>query len=82
MFGILEFYHGQFREFIRRARDGDRDAASDLVRRYKSAIRRVVRIRLRDTRLRRVLDSMDYMLASFFVRTAMGQYDPISPNSC
>ncbi len=38
----------------------------------------VVRINLRDSRMRRVLDSMDVcqsVLASFFVRVALGQYD-------
>ncbi len=42
----------------------------------------VVRIHLRDARLRRVLDSMDIcqsVLASFFVRTALGQYELDTP---
>jgi RNA polymerase sigma factor (sigma-70 family) len=72
----------QFRDLIRRVRDRDADAAEELVRRYENAIRRVVRIHLRDTRMRRVLDSMDIcqsVLASFFVRTALGQYELDSP---
>jgi RNA polymerase sigma-70 factor (ECF subfamily) len=71
-----------FRELIDRVRDRDQEAAQELVRRYESAIRRVVRIHLRDARLRRVLDSMDIcqsVLASFFVRTALGQYEVDSP---
>jgi RNA polymerase sigma-70 factor (ECF subfamily) len=71
-----------FRELIRRVRDRDQAAARELVERYESAIRRVVRIHLRDARLRRVLDSMDVcqsVLASFFVRTALGQYELDSP---
>jgi RNA polymerase sigma-70 factor (ECF subfamily) len=71
-----------FRDLIRRVRDRDQEAAAELVRRYESAIRRVVRIHLRDARLRRVLDSMDIcqsVLASFFVRTALGQYELESP---
>ena len=71
-----------FAELIRRVRDRDQGAAQELVRRYEGAIRRVVRIHLRDRRLRRVLDSMDIcqsVLASFFVRTALGQYELDSP---
>ncbi len=71
-----------FHNLIRRIRERDEEAASELVRRYESAIRRVVRIRLRDVRLRRVLDSMDIcqsVLATFFVRTALGQYELDTP---
>jgi RNA polymerase sigma-70 factor (ECF subfamily) len=71
-----------FAELIRRVRDRDQEAARELVRRYESAIRRVVRIRLRDANLRRLLDSTDIcqsVLASFFIRTALGQYEVDSP---
>ena len=72
----------QFQELIRRVRDRDQDAALELATRYEKAIRRVVRIHLRDARIRQVLDSMDVcqsVLASFFVRTALGQYELESP---
>ena len=72
----------QFQELIRRVRARDEEAAAQLMRRYESAIRRVVRIRLRDSRLRRVLDSMDIcqsVLATFFARAALGQYDLETP---
>jgi RNA polymerase sigma-70 factor (ECF subfamily) len=72
----------EFAELIQRVRDRDQDAAQELVRRYESAIRRVVRIRLRDANLRRLLDSTDVcqsVLASFFIRTALGQYEIDSP---
>lgn len=72
----------QFQELIRRVRNRDQDAARELTIRYEKAIRRVVRIHLRDSRIRQVLDSMDVcqsVLASFFVRTALGQYDLDSP---
>ncbi|MBN9118443.1 MAG: sigma-70 family RNA polymerase sigma factor [Planctomycetes bacterium] len=72
----------EFTELIRRVRDRDQDAAQELVRRYESAIRRIVRIRLRDASLRRLLDSTDVcqsVLASFFIRTALGQYEVDSP---
>ena len=69
---------GTFRELIRRVRDGDERAATELVHRYEPLIRREVRMQLQDQRLGRILDSMDVcqsVLASFFVRTAAGQYD-------
>ena len=74
----------QFRDLIRRIRERDEGAATELVRRYENAIRRVVRIHLRDTRMRQVLDSMDIcqsVLASFFVRTALGQYELDTPEN-
>src|SRR5262245_64094636 len=67
-----------FQHLIRRVRAGEQDAAAELVRRYEPAIRRVVRMRLTDPRLRRAFDSMDVcqsVLGSFFVRAALGQYD-------
>ena len=67
-----------FADYLRRIRGGDEQAAADLVRQYEPFIRREVRFRLRDRRLRRVLDSLDIcqsVLASFFVRAAAGQYD-------
>jgi RNA polymerase sigma-70 factor (ECF subfamily) len=72
----------EFEGFIRRVRAGDEDAARELVRRYEPAIRLEVRMRLRDPRLQRVLDSTDVcqsVLASFFVRAASGQYDLDDP---
>jgi RNA polymerase sigma factor (sigma-70 family) len=74
----------EFAELIRRVRGRDPDAARELVRRYESAIRRVVRIRLRDANLRRLLDSTDIcqsVLASFFVRTALGEYEVETPEA-
>jgi RNA polymerase sigma-70 factor (ECF subfamily) len=70
--------------FVRRVRAGDQDAAAELVRRYEPEIRLMVRtwLRLRDPRLRRVFDSMDVcqsVLASFFVRAAVGAYDLDQP---
>jgi RNA polymerase sigma-70 factor (ECF subfamily) len=71
-----------FLDLIRRVRAGDPEAAEVLVRRYEPAVRRAVRLQLRDERLRRVLDSTDIcqsVLASFFVRAAVGQYDLDAP---
>jgi RNA polymerase sigma-70 factor (ECF subfamily) len=67
-----------FPDLIRRVRAGDQEAAAQLVRRYEPAIRRAVRVRLVDDRLRRQFDSMDVcqsVLASFFVRAALGQFE-------
>jgi RNA polymerase sigma factor (sigma-70 family) len=67
-----------FADFLRRIRAGDEQAAVELVRRYEPAIRLEVRMRLADSRLRRVLDTMDLcqsVLAGFFVRAAAGQFD-------
>jgi RNA polymerase sigma-70 factor (ECF subfamily) len=72
-----------FAEFIRRVRGGDERAARELVRRYEPAIRRAVRVRLRDPRLRRLVESVDIsqsVFASFFVRAGLGQYDLGSPD--
>lgn len=71
-----------FQELMDRIRAGDAEAAAELVRRYEPVLRRTIRIRLRDQRLRRVFDSMDVcqsVLGSFFVRVAKGQYDVDTP---
>jgi len=70
-----------FEELVERVRAGDQAAAEELVRRYESKIRRVVRVKL-DSRLQRHFDSMDVcqsVLASFFVRAALGQYELKTP---
>jgi RNA polymerase sigma-70 factor (ECF subfamily) len=72
-----------FAELIRRVRGGDHRSAWELVRRYEPAIRRAVRVRLRDQRLRRLIESVDIcqsVFASFFVRTVLGQYELERPD--
>jgi RNA polymerase sigma-70 factor (ECF subfamily) len=67
-----------FRELMQGVRTGDEAAAAELVRRYEAGLRRAVRARLRDARLRRLFDSADVcqsVFASFFVRAALGQYE-------
>jgi RNA polymerase sigma factor (sigma-70 family) len=74
----------EYADFIRRLRAGDEQAAVDLVKRYEAEIRLEIRtwLRLRDPRLRRVFDSMDVcqsVLASFFLRAAVGAYELDQP---
>lgn len=69
-------------ELLGRVRTGDPAAAEDLVRTYEPELRRAIRVRLTDARLRRLVDSIDIcqsVLAGFFVRTAAGQYDIQTP---
>jgi RNA polymerase sigma factor (sigma-70 family) len=71
-----------FDELIRRVRQGDAHAAEVLVRRYEPAVRRIIHLRMQHSPLRRHFDSVDVcqsVLASFFVRAALGQYDLGSP---
>lgn len=71
-----------FQDLLERVRSGDQDAAAVLVRDYAPEIRRIVRLRLTDMRLRRVLDSLDVcqsVLANFFVRAAAGQFQLETP---
>ena len=46
-----------FHDLIRRVRAGDEEAAKELVRLYEPAIRREARVRLVDSRLRRVFEA-------------------------
>jgi DNA-directed RNA polymerase specialized sigma24 family protein len=71
-----------FLNFLDRVRAGDQRAAEELVHMYEPEIRREVRLRLRDPRLRRDFDSVDIcqsVLASFFVRASLGQYELQKP---
>jgi RNA polymerase sigma-70 factor (ECF subfamily) len=70
--------NAEIEDLIARVRAGDQDAASELVRQFEPYVRRSVRIQLRDPRLRSVLDTVDIcqsVMASFFARLALGQYD-------
>ncbi|MFO0911593.1 MAG: sigma-70 family RNA polymerase sigma factor [Pirellulales bacterium] len=72
-----------FVNFLDRIRAGDDKAAETLVRRYEPVIRRVVRARMEDARLKRSFDSVDVsqsVLASFFARMADGQFNLDDPD--
>jgi RNA polymerase sigma-70 factor (ECF subfamily) len=67
-----------FEELMQRVRRGDEAAAAELLRRYEAPLRHVIHVRLVDARLRRVYEVDDIcqsVLASFFVRAALGQYE-------
>lgn len=71
-----------FLMLIERVRAGDQDAAALLVERHTPAVRRAVRFRLTDPRLRSLFDSMDICqsaMGSFFIRAAAGFYEVNSP---
>ena len=71
-----------FEQLIQMVRQGNEMAAEELVRAYEPHIRRVVRVQLEDPELRKAIDSMDIcqsVLASFFLRAAMGQYEINAP---
>jgi RNA polymerase sigma-70 factor (ECF subfamily) len=61
---------------------GDPQAAQDFFRQYEPEVRLVARTRLRDPRLRRLIDEADVcqsVLRSFFLRARLGQYDLADP---
>ncbi|APZ96237.1 RNA polymerase sigma factor [Fuerstiella marisgermanici] len=73
---------GDFRDLIARVRDGDEDAAVELVNVYEPHVRRAVRIRLGAPKLRQLVDSMDIsqsVLGNFFVRAVAGQFELDTP---
>jgi RNA polymerase sigma-70 factor (ECF subfamily) len=67
-----------FSALMARVCRGDPGAAEELVREYEAQLRLEVRTRLRDPRLRRLIDEADIcqsVLRSFFVRARLGEYD-------
>ncbi len=71
-----------FHHLLDRVRAGDQAAAAELVRQLEPELRRAVRVRLGDPRLRRVVDSVDIcqsVLANFFVRVRLGEFDLGNP---
>jgi RNA polymerase sigma-70 factor (ECF subfamily) len=75
--------HDTFTDLLARVRAGEEQAAAEVVRLYEREIRREVRLRLRDSRLRRLFDSMDIcqsVLASLFGCLAEGKYQVERPD--
>jgi RNA polymerase sigma factor (sigma-70 family) len=74
---VLMSEDSTFRDLIDRARAGDNRAAEELMRNYGPAIRLVVRRRLKDPSLRRLLDTSDIYnssLSTFFFRLRQGEF--------
>ena len=68
----------QFSELMKRVRSGDQLAAAELLRLYEPAIRRDIRLRLSNPKLRRVVDSVDIaqsVFGNFFVRAVYGEFE-------
>ncbi|MBY0589555.1 sigma-70 family RNA polymerase sigma factor [bacterium] len=73
----------QFEALVARLNGGDPVAAEEIVRQYEPFIRRAVQMGLRNSRLRRTLDSMDLcqsVFAAFFYQVATGTTEVISPD--
>ncbi|HVS34447.1 MAG TPA: sigma-70 family RNA polymerase sigma factor [Gemmataceae bacterium] len=73
----------RFLILLTRLRSGDDRAASDLFTEYEPAIRRMIRTRLRNLSLQRLVGEEDVcqsVMKSFFVRYRFGQYDVESPD--
>jgi RNA polymerase sigma-70 factor (ECF subfamily) len=71
-----------FADLMTRIRAGDAHAVEHLFRQYKSQLRLEVRLRLRDPRLRRLVDEDDVcqsVMLSFFVRARPGAYEVAEP---
>ncbi|MCC7542241.1 MAG: hypothetical protein IT379_38840 [Deltaproteobacteria bacterium] len=71
-----------FEALLQRVRAGDQSAAAELVRTYRPALMRVIRVRLANPRLRQLHGESDVfqsVMGSFFVRAALGQYDLRTP---
>jgi RNA polymerase sigma-70 factor (ECF subfamily) len=67
-----------FQALLERVRAGDETGAAELLGRYEPVLRRIIHVRLLDARLRGRVDASDIsqsVLASFFVRVALGQYE-------
>jgi DNA-directed RNA polymerase specialized sigma24 family protein len=70
-----------FGEFFAALRRGEPRAADEFARRYAPLLRRVVRLRLAGSRLRRLFDSLDFcqsVLAGLLPRFVAGRYEPKS----
>jgi RNA polymerase sigma factor (sigma-70 family) len=71
-----------FADMLAAVRAGDATGVEGLLRRYEPYIRRVVRLRLHDTQLVRLFDSMDIcqsILAGFLVHATAGDFQFNSP---
>jgi RNA polymerase sigma-70 factor (ECF subfamily) len=72
-----------FPDLMARVCRGEAGAAEELFRQFEAQVRLEVQMRLRDPRLRRLIDEADVcqsVMLSFFVRARLGEYDLADPN--
>jgi RNA polymerase sigma factor (sigma-70 family) len=72
-----------FEDLLERVRAGDAAAAAEIFDTYKPAVKRVVAAVMRVESITRVADPSDVyqsVMASFFIRAALGQYDISGPD--
>ena len=68
----------EFARLMADLRSGSERAAADLLKHYEPEIRRDIRLRLTNPKLRRVVDSMDIsqsVFGNFFVRAVHGEFE-------
>jgi len=71
-----------FIKLIRLVESGSEEAATDLITRYGPSLRRIARIRLHGSEIRRILDSQDIyqsVMAIFFQRIQTGRFELETP---
>ena len=69
-------------ELIRKARNGDQNAMEELVKQYEPHLKRIIRFKLTNARLRRFMDSLDVcqsVLGTFFAQLFDGKFETASP---
>jgi RNA polymerase sigma factor (sigma-70 family) len=72
-----------FEDLLQRVRAGDDAATKELFRTYEADVKRVVRAVMRVESIRRGADPSDIyqsVMASFFIRVSLGQYDISGPD--
>ena len=71
-----------FRDLMARVCRGDARAAEEVFHQFEAQVRLEVQMRMRDPRLRRLVDEGDVcqsVMLSFFVRARLGEYDVAGP---
>ena len=75
---MIKITVNQFAQLMSQVRGGDENAATELLRLYEPEIRREIRLRLSNPRLRRIVDSIDIsqsVFGNFFVRASCGEFE-------
>ena len=72
----------EFQALMAKTRDGDQEAALKIVEIYEPEIRRAARMKMKDPRMRRIVDSMDIcqsVFGKFFKSAVNGSFDLEKP---